>query len=435
MRNSPLSCLVTIAVLAITLGLVTNARGQYTETTLYSFTGGNDGSGSQAGLIFDSQGNLYGTTFVGGPYGTGTVFRLAPQSGSGWVETVLWAFTNGTDGGFPTTGLTIDAQGNLYGTTSTGGSLSCIGNQFYSQSCGVVFQLSPQAHGRWKETVLHSFQSNGRDGFFPYFGGVNFDSTGNLYGTTSYGGAYNTGTVFALTPTVSGPWKEKILHSFTGGSDGRYPSGGLILDSIGNLYGSTFGGGIEISPCGSYGCGVVFKLTPTSSGRWNERILYSFTNGSDGLVPAGGLTWDSKGNLYGTAAGGSGGYGVLFQLQPVWGGLWRENTLFTFAGADGVGPAGQLIFDSSGNLYGTTEQGGAAGTCTSYGGCGAVFEFSPNSGADWTENVLYNFTGGADGCRPIGSLALDSGGNLYSTTQYSDCPNYSGNGTVFELSP
>jgi uncharacterized repeat protein (TIGR03803 family) len=404
------------------------STAQYSETTLYSFLGGNDGSGSQAGLIFDSQGNLYGTTFTGGPYNAGTVFRVSPQSGGGWTETVLWAFTNGIDGGFPSAGLAIDAQGNLYGTTFSGGSSSCLANQTYPQPCGVVFELSPQAHGRWRETVLHSFQSNGRDGFFPNYGGVTFDSAGNLYGTTPYGGTYNAGTVFKLTPTTTGAWKENILHSFTGGADGRYPSGALILDSTGSLYGTTFGGGIETSPCYSYGCGVAFKLTLTSSGRWNERVLYSFTNGTDGIAPYSGLTWDTKGNLYGSASGGTSSTGIVFELQPVAGGAWKEQTIYNFAGgSDAAGPSAQLVFDPAGNIFGTTVTGGGNGN-------GAVFELSPNSGG-WNESVLYSFTGGADGCRPFGSLVLDGAGNLFSTTQYTDCPNDSGNGTVFELTP
>jgi hypothetical protein len=196
------------------------------------------------------------------------------------------------------------------------------------------------------------------------------------------------------------------------------------------------------TPCISDGCGVVFKLTLASSGRWNEHVLYSFTNGSDGLIPYAGLAWDAKGNLYGSANGGDstncfgGGCGVLFQLQSVWGGNWKEKTIYSFAGgSDGVGPSAQLIFDSSGNLFGATETGGGVGNCDSFGGCGAVFELFSNSGSGWTEGVLYSFTGGTDGCRPIGSLVADGVGNLYGTTQYSECPNFSGSGTVFELSP
>ena len=364
MRNSLFSRLATFAVLAMTLGIVPLAWGQYTETTIYSFTGGNDGSLPTSGLIFDPQGNLYGTTVQGGSYGYGTVFRLAPQSGGGWSETVLFDFSDGTDGGNPLGGLIIDGQGNLYGTTNSGGSTSCL--VFGDTFCGVVFKLTPQTHGRWKETVLHAFQNNARDGFFPY-AGLAFDAAGNLYGTTYQGGAYNLGVVFELIPTTSGPWKERILHSFAG-LDGAFLYSGLVLDQAGNVYGTTRqGGNINTANCNNLGCGVVFKLTSTSSGRWNEHVLYSFTNNVDGSgsYPIGTLILDGAGNLYGTASGGSStncsGYpcGVVFEVSKGAGGLWAEKVLYSFAaGNDGMFPGSGVILDSVGNLYGTTADGG-----------------------------------------------------------------------------
>ncbi len=434
MRNSPLSRLVTIAVLAITLGIFPQAWGQYTETTIHNFTGGNDGARPISGLTFDPQGNLYGTTLVGGPYDWGTVFRLAPQVGGGWSETVLFDFSDGTDGGYPLGGLIIDGQGNLYGTTIYGGSNSCFA--LLGTTCGVVFKLSPQAHGRWKETVIHAFQNNARDGFLPECTLV-FDSAGNLYGTTGDGGAYNLGVVFELTPTTSGPWKEKILHSFTGGPDGRTPYTALVVDQAGNLYGTAPGGGnVNTAACTSYGCGVVFKLTPTGSGLWNEHVLYSFTNTTDGAYPTSGLTVDAAGNLYGTAGGGNSAKGVVFELSKGSGGLWTEKVLYNFQGGnDGIEPFANIIFDAAGNLYGTTYAGGISTVCAP--NCGTVFELSPTSGGNWTESILYTFTGGADGCTPQGGLVEDSAGNFYSTVpaNASGCVNGAESGAVFELTP
>src|SRR5258708_3650704 len=236
MRNLTISRLATIAVLAVTLGIVPFAWGQYTETTIHNFTGGSDGALPQAGVIFDGQGNLYGTTYQGGAYNAGTVFRLSPQSDSTWTETELFEFTNGIDGGFPDAPLIMDAAGNLYGTTIYGGSSSCVA--VMNAPCGIVFKLTPQAHGRWKETILHSFQPNARDGFYPS-SGLTVDSAGDLYGTTAYGGPNDLGTIFELTPTAIGPWKEKILHSFSG-PDGASPFWTpLNIDLAGNLDGVT----------------------------------------------------------------------------------------------------------------------------------------------------------------------------------------------------
>ena len=251
---------------------------------LYSFTG-SDGSEPFAGLIADSSGNLYGTTQSGGASGGhGVVFKLSPSG----TETVLHTFTGGSDGGIPRAGLIADTGGNLYGTTAGGG----------ASNAGTVFKLSPSG----TETVLYSF--TGSDGSGP-FAGLIADSSGNLYGTTQSGGASGGhGVVFKLSPGGT----ETVLYSFTGGSDGGTPRAGLIADSSGNLYGTTQFGG---PGCGGVGCGVVFKLSPSGT----ETVLYSFT-GSDGSGPFPGLIADSSGNLYGTtlSGGASGGHGVVFKL-------------------------------------------------------------------------------------------------------------------------
>jgi uncharacterized repeat protein (TIGR03803 family) len=227
---------------------------------------------------------------------------MMPKAGGGWTETVLHSFNNnGTDGYSPWGGLTIDALGNLYGTTAAGGA--------YNQ--GTIFELTPTASGSWTETLLHSFNDNGTDGSRPYDTLI-FDASGNLYGATELGGTYNHGAVFELTPKVGGGWTEKVLHSFDeNGVDGYDPWAGLVLDAAGNLYGTTLGGGAS-------SCGVVFKLTPASGGSWTEKIMHSFTSEpTDGCAPRAGLTFDASGNIYGTTnAGGANGGGTVFEITP-----------------------------------------------------------------------------------------------------------------------
>jgi uncharacterized repeat protein (TIGR03803 family) len=272
---------------------------------LYSFcswTNCTDGRQPQAGLIFDAAGNLYGTTAFGGYYGLqtgyGTLFELTPAGGGSWTEQVVHNFNHDfTDGDEPYAGLIVDAAGNLYGTTSGGGTIGY----------GTVFELTPTGGGTWTE-VLHSF-GDGTDGLYPWAGLI-FDAAGNLYGTTSEGGTYDGGTVFELTPAAGGGWTEKVLHSFGNGNDGAYPHyAGLIFDAAGNLYGTTSGGG-------TYGGGTVFELTPAGGGSWTETVLHSFGNGTDGAEPYAGLVFDAVGNLYGTTlGGGTYNYGTVFELQ------------------------------------------------------------------------------------------------------------------------
>src|SRR5271167_2273777 len=394
--------------------LTPTAGGGWMEQVLHSFNGG-DGYWPFAGLIFDAAGNLYGTTYVGGAYGEGTVFELTPAAGGGWTERVLYSFCSQrscTDGETPGAGLIFDAAGNLYGTTSGGGT----GTYF-----GTVFELTPTAGGGWMEQVLHSF--NGGDGYWP-FAGLIFDAAGNLYGTTYVGGAYGEGTVFELTPAAGGGWTERVLYSFCSQrscTDGETPGAGLIFDAAGNLYGTTSGGGT-----GTY-FGTVFELTPTAGGGWMEQVLHSF-NGGDGYWPFAGLIFDAAGNLYGTTyVGGAYGEGTVFELTPAAGGGWTEQVLYNFKhnGTDGYNPEAGLIFDKNGNLYSTTLAGGTYGE-------GTVFELRPTAGGDWTEEVLHSFGNGTDGYQPAGSLMFDAAGNLYGTTYGGGTYGY---GTVFELTP
>jgi uncharacterized repeat protein (TIGR03803 family) len=281
--------------------------GSWTEKVLYSFNlNGTDGAVPEAGLIVDAAGNLYGTTYFGGTYLYGTVFELTPAGGGGWTEQVLHSFNNnGADGSLPAAGLIFDAAGNLYGTTVNGGTGSnCV------LGCGTVFELTPAAGGGWTEQVLHSFNNNGADGSTP-FAGLIFDAAGNLYGTTFAGGTYGYGTVFELTPAAGGGWTETVLHNFGNGTDGTAPYAGLIFDAAGNLYGTTSYGG-------TYNYGTVFELTPAAGGGWTETVLHNFGNGTDGITPYAGLIFDAAGNLYGTTfVGGTYGYGTVFEVTPV----------------------------------------------------------------------------------------------------------------------
>jgi uncharacterized repeat protein (TIGR03803 family) len=278
-----------------------SGSGTWTGKTLHTFSrNANHGSGPYGCLLLDAAENLYGTTFYGGPFGSattgGTVYELMPQSDGTWTQKPLHAFGNGVDGALPYAGLVFDAAGNLYGTTTQGG----------AYGYGTVFELVPQVGGQWKERILHNF-GNKIDGQKPYAGLI-FDAAGNLYGTTTQGGAAGYGTVFELIPQTGGGWKEEILHNFVNNGDGNFPNG-VVLDSAGNLYGTTFYGGAQ-------GGGVAFKLALVN-GHWAEQILHSFGRTGDGSGPLAGLTLDSSGNLYGsTQGGGSGGEGTVFQIVP-----------------------------------------------------------------------------------------------------------------------
>ena len=321
-----LTPLIAFAVVFVFLTAAAPADAASKEKVLYSFKdNGTDGYAPYAGLMFDAAGNLYGTTYYGGVHGDGTVFRLSPGAG-GWAETVLYNFCSVdgcADGTWPNAGLTLDAAGNLYGTTWNGGGAS---------SYGTVFQLAPGAGNTWTETVLHGFGENG-DGHYPYAVGLIFDAAGNLYGTTLRGSEHDGGTVFKLMPGGGGTWTETVLNRFGDlPRRGSHSQAGLIFDTAGNLYGTTEEGG-------AYRCGTVFKLTPNTNGRWTETVLHSF-KGSDGRSPYASLIFDTAGNLYGTTyKGGAHGLGTVFKITPGANGTWAETVLHSFgAGGDGYYP-------------------------------------------------------------------------------------------------
>jgi uncharacterized repeat protein (TIGR03803 family) len=403
-----------LAIVAVTLWVTSSwAATNWNLKLLHNFGTGSDGARSWSAPIRDAAGNLYGTTTQGGTYGYGAVYELTPNGRGGWTETVLHSFGNdGSDGYYPYGRLLFDTAGNLYGTT-----------QYGSVSYGTVFELSPNQGGGWTETVLYNFSQFG-DGRYPDAGLI-FDAAGNLYGTTDHGGAYcdlyqGCGTVFELSPVQGGGWTETLLHSFNI-DDGDGPMGDLILDASGNLYGTTFDGGM-------HGGGTAFELTPLGGGNWNMTTLHSFGEGADGNELWGDLTFDAAGNLYGvTDGGGNQNAGTAFELSPNGDGGWTEAVLHSFGdGNDGIQPLrGTLVFDAAGNLYGTSTQGG-------YYGVGAVFELTPNGNGSWSETLIHNFDRGIQGNWPMGSVIIDADGNLYGTTMEGGTNNA---GTVFELSP
>jgi uncharacterized repeat protein (TIGR03803 family) len=378
--------------------------GPGSENVLYNFAGGNDPKLPYAGLVFDQAGNLYGTSEFGGTNNQGAVFEIIPNSNGNWTESILYNFTGGEDGGQPYGSLVFDSSGNLYGTTNFGGSTNC------QLGCGTVFELTHGSSG-WTESVLYTF-SGASDGGEPY-AKLLFDSAGNLYGTTLLGGNIGSvcssgcGTVFKLTRGSSG-WTESVIYAFEGGTDGASPYDGLAFDPAGNLYGTTYAGGAANT-------GTIFKVTPGSSG-WTESVIHSFNGGYDGTYPYGDLIFDAAGNLYGTTfQGGHAGDGIVFKLSPTAKNGWRERLLHAFADAPAGNPVAGLVMDASGNLYGTTMLSASETSCG--GGCGTLFELAPVSGGGWTYKVIHQFGHASDGYHPTGDLILDSSGNIYGTTQ------------------
>ncbi len=387
---SSLTSIFSTSILTMAIVLATsNWAFSQREAVLYRFAGNGNGVNPFAGLVRDAKGNSYGVTIGGGTYGFGAVYRVTATG----VESVLYSFTGGSDGGDPGSNLVLDTAGNLYGTS-----------QFNN-----VFKLTPSG----ALTVLHTF-TGPPDGSSPY-GTLIRDAHDNLYGTTQSGGAYNAGTVFEMTSTG----QESVLYSFTGGADGGYPfNGGLLLAGT-TLYGTTAGGGT--------GYGLVYKLTLKGA----ESVVYSFLGSTDANTPEGNLVRDKNGNIYGTTYQGGasygsslcpGGCGTVFQITPT----GTETILHSFSnGTDGAFPYGGLVADTNGNLYGATTSGGQG--C----GCGTIYKVTPSG----EETLLHSFKGGADGDNPVGALILDAKGNLYGATYYGGVAGSIGNGVVFKVFP
>ena len=417
---------VVFLVVGTTILLSTAAWGTASEVVLYSFCQKSncaDGGGPNGSLIFDGVGNLYGTTMYGGAYGGGIVFELSP-SPSGWTETLLYSFCSRAscvDGETPEGALMFDSLGNLYGTTTSGG----------ASGHGTVYELSPSAGG-WTETVLYSFcpESDLCSASSSYFdttpgAGVVMDEEGNLFGTTYYDG------IFELSPS-SGGWTESRLYEV-----GDYDPAGIVLDAGGDVY------GVGVWDGGTYPGGYVFELSRSEG--WKENTLFAFPKNTagkyaDGYNPNSTPVFDKTGHLYGTtqyngilANGGNVVGGTVYKLTPTKKG-WSFRKLHTFNGKkDGAQPNGPLAVDSTGNVYGTTYAGGT-GECqglASY--CGTVFKIAL-TGTTYTETVLWSFGGANDGWHPTAGVILDNAGNLYGATEYGGTGTWS-NGVVFEVKP
>lgn len=456
-------------------GVVFKLTPSGTETVLYNFTGGTDGSYPDAGVILDAAGNVYGTAEEGGTSNQGVVFKIDTAG----HETVLYNFTSASDGGQPQTAMVMDAAGNLYGGVNMGGSagkggifkltpsgaevllysftsgfgtapaIDSAGNLYWAEPVGgtttqgqllqldplgnltvlstsitgspygalaldqagnfygvalnggeyTLYQIDPQGN----QTVMFTYLTENNYGYQPT--GVAVDSAGNVYGSAYSGGQGSClcGLVFEITA----PGHELVLYNFQGAADGGDPVGGVTLDAAGNVYGL-------VSAFGPFNSGGVFMVGPNGT----ETLLGGFPGG-DGAEPSGSPIRDAAGNLYGTTrAGGLYASGAVFKMDAE----GNESVLYSIpGGAAGSGPYAGVILDSAGNLYGTTEFGGTAGS-------GVVFKVSPSGEG----TVLYSFAGGTDGKTPLGDLALDAEGNLYGTTEFGGTANF---GTVFKISP
>ena len=432
MMRATLSCVLNVgstratafSVLAIAVAFailgMSEAQAQ-TYQVIHNFTKGLDGGFPGVGLTIDAAGNLYGTTTSGGvfggecsAFGCGGVYKLKAV-GSGWVFTRLYSFAGGNDGSYPAGRVAIGADENLYGTTLIGGGE---GSCFYSGSgCGTVFQLHPSA--TIPKSALAPLNetvlyrfTGGSDGGEPR-GDLAFDSSGNIYGVAFIGGSTNNGVIYELTRSGGG-WQETVLYAAQNNGDGANPIF-IARDRLGNLFGVFYDGG-------PHGSGAVFELSPSASG-WTEQTLYGFTGGSDGQNPMS-LIIDNSGNLYGTTqAGGSLACGTVFKLTPNSGG-WLFSTLYAFgSGDEGCSPQDALVMDGAGSLYGTLLEGGEYLW-------GAVFKLSQSNNG-WTYISLYDFEGD-DGEFPASRPIFDASGNLYGTAQFGGA---NGGGVVFEITP
>ena len=403
------------AALSLALLTTSSAPAATEFRVLHSFHCNPSSCYPSGGLAFDAGGELYGTTFGGGN-SNATIFRLTPSAGDRWTYSLLYTLTI-NQGSALMAGVALDPAGNLYGTADYGG----------AHDVGSVFELSPDptvAEG-WTLHVLHSFLNSHADGQGPW-DKVILDKAGNVYGTTRDGGAEGAagGVVFELTPGTGGEWAEKILYGFPANRDGCCSQAELIFDEAGNLYGTAVSDGGP--PC--Y-CGVVFELRHTSTG-WKEAVLHRF-QGPDGGYPITGLVFDAKGNLYGTTqVGGANGEGTVFQLTPTGDGRWKHTILYDFPEfRNGGGPVSTLAFDKAGNLYGTAA--GGTGPCS--GGCGVVYKLAPGSNGKWTYSVLHRFTDKGDGAEPNGAVVFDkTGTHLYGTAIFGGTYNQ---GVAYEITP
>ena len=377
---------LTIAAIA----LFSSASASSSQMVVYNFTGGDDGGNAATTVAFTATGRAIVTTVQGGSDGCGTVDELTPTSGL-WTERTLWTFTCFNDGKNPHGGVTIDALGNMYGTTVAGGN----GGQCVGDGCGVIYRIGP--HGGF--TVLYNFKGLD-DGFGPG-NPVAVDSNGNLYGDTPDGGKHGLGVVYELSH-VGNRWVLTVLHAFSGRNDGATGSlGPLLVDSAGNVFGVT-------ETAGLHQAGNVFEISPGSNNTHTFKVLYQFKGTPDAAFPYGGVIADGSGDLYGTTYfGGATGNGTVYELIPRLTGGYAERVLHSFSGgADGGNPLSTLVFNPAGFLFGTTSAGG--GSC----GCGTIFKILHKN-----LTTLHQFgSTQTDGQYPLYGLAPDANGNMFTST-------------------
>ncbi len=404
-RRKSLWAVCLVALFASWAGPLQASRTE----VLYSFTDGDDGEYPDSDVAVDAEGNLYGTSIIGGQFGGGIVWQLSPAGGS-WSLNVLYSFTGGPDGAEPYKGVTLDAEGNLYGTAVTGGSGSCEGG------CGVTYKLT-KSGSTWTHSVVHAF-TGGADGSGPG-ARVAVDRHGNVYGMTPTGGDNGLGTIYVVRPKPNGSWVFRVIHTFTGGVDGSSGSAGKLVLREGKIYGTATTGGL-------YGAGIVFQLEPTASGDWNLTPLYSFRPAPDGVFPYGSPHFDAAGNIYGTTYyGGTYGLGTVYKLSPSVAGEWSETVLYSFRpGRDGNSSISNLVADAAGNLYGTTSAGGR--------GLGTIFKLAQNPDGTWTESIPHRFQDSPDGALPYTGMTGDGTGVFYGATVRGG---EDGDGAIYRFTP
>ena len=347
--------------------LMLGPNGTWSDKPLYTFANGTDGSGPVPGFVIDAAGNLYGVTNSGGAYGTGTVFELSPNPDGTWSKTTLYSFNpyNYFEADFPSTPLIADAAGNLYGGSMFGGNFA---DQHCAAGCGAIFKMTHNPDGTWTESTVYSFLYI--DGY-EIFSGLNFDAAGNLYGMATWGGTgvcledggnYGCGTIFQLAPQADGSWMYHRLYSFQGGTDGSDPirTGSMVADSKGNLYGTTAtGGNTGCTNIYWTGCGTVFKFSPQGNGQWTEQVLYVFPTGGPGVAAPAFSTSMPKETCSVSHRGGTYGYGVFYKLSENRKGVWAYDVLYNFDSYDGdILGMGPNTL-FDGYLYGLGRLGGA----------------------------------------------------------------------------
>jgi uncharacterized repeat protein (TIGR03803 family) len=394
--------MILVAATALTL---MQLSAQTKIKVLHNFGATGDGSIPYGPLLFDSKGNLYGVTTDGGTgqcsdYGCGTVFELNPHTNGTWAEKILHSFAASSDGAAPWGTLLLDDHGDLYGTL----------HGYPGFAASGIFELK-SGTGGWKNNILYDAYAGP---------GLVFDKSGDLYGDMGSGAYKDGAIGELSPGASGWTYTDLYDYCETFCPDGTGEPAPPVWDSNGNLWGVTYEGGISQSPCKTeFGCGVIFEMTPNGDGTWTYNVMHQFASSTtDGQEPYGGLVMDSAGNFYGTTlGGGTSGYGTIFEFSNV-GGVWEETVLYNFLLAtckQGCIPEGTLAIDASGNLYGTAS--GGRNSCAGYS-CGVVFKLAPQSNGTWTYTTLYNFSETSGGMEPFHGVILDSKGNLYGVTSY-----------------